>query len=76
MNTAIIGLGYWGKNYLRILGSNTDIKLVAVVEPNPDFTIDKEIRNFNTVEELLNSEINIDAAVVCTPTKSHYEIFT
>lgn len=74
MNTAIIGLGYWGKNYLRILESNTDIKLVAVVEPNPDFTIDKEIRNFNTVEELLNSEINIDAAVVCTPTKSHYEI--
>ena len=74
MDIAIIGLGYWGKNYIRILGSNADTNIAAIVEPHLEFTLNKEIKNFNTVEELLNSEINIDAAVVCTPTNSHYEI--
>lgn len=74
MNIAIIGLGYWGKNYLRILSSNDGVKLSAIVEPTQNIKLDEEIKQFYNLEELLNSEITIDAAVICTPTNTHYEI--
>lgn len=74
MNIAIIGLGYWGKNYLRILSSHDGVKLSAVVEPTQKIKLDEEIKQFYNLEELLNSEITIDAAVICTPTNTHYEI--
>lgn len=74
MNIAIIGLGYWGKNYLRILSSHDGVKLSAVVEPTQNIKLDEEIKQFYNLEELLNSEITIDAAVICTPTNTHYEI--
>ena len=74
MNIAIIGLGYWGKNYFRILSSNDRVKLSAVVEPTQNIKLDEEIKQFYNLEELLNSEITIDAAVICTPTNTHYEI--
>lgn len=74
MNIAIIGLGYWGKNYLRILKSIDDINLVAVVEPNPKVRIDKDIKQFNDLDKLFDEKLKIDAAVICTPTNTHYEI--
>ena len=46
MNIAIIGLGYWGKNYLRILSSNDRVKLSAVVEPTQNIKLDEEIKQF------------------------------
>jgi len=74
VNIAIIGLGYWGKNYFRILNSREDVSLVAVVDPNPDLIFNQEVALFKNLDEILNSELNIDAAVVCTPTNTHYEI--
>ena len=74
MNFAIIGLGYWGKNYYRILNSNDNINLSAVVDSNQNINLDEGIKNFPDLEDLLNSEINIDAAIIATPTNTHYEI--
>ena len=74
MNFAIIGLGYWGKNYYRILNSNDNINLAAVVDSNQNINLDEGIKHFPNIEDLLNSEINIDAAIIATPTISHYEI--
>ena len=74
MNYAIIGLGYWGKNYYRILNSNDKIKLSAVVDSNQNINLDEGIQHFPDLEHLLNSEINIEAAIVATPTNTHYEI--
>ena len=74
MNFAIIGLGYWGKNYLRILNSLENTNLIAVVEPNPKIKIEKDVRQLNDIDELLNEELSIDAAIICTPTNTHYEI--
>ena len=42
MNYAIIGLGYWGKNYYRILNSNDNINLSAVVDSNQNINLDEE----------------------------------
>ena len=74
MNCAIIGLGYWGKNYYRILNSNENINLTAVVDSNQNINLDGGTKHFPDLEHLLNSEINIDAAIVATPTNTHYEI--
>ena len=74
MNFAIIGLGYWGKNYYRILNSNDKINLSAIVDSNQNINLDEGIKHFPDLEDLLNSEINIDAAIIATPTNTHYEI--
>ena len=74
MNFAIIGLGYWGKNYLRILNSLENTNLIAVVEPNPKIKTEKGIKQFSDIDELFNKELSIDAAIICTPTNTHYEI--
>ena len=74
MNFAIIGLGYWGKNYYRILNSNDNINLSAVVDSNQNINLDERTKHFPDLEDLLNSEINIDAAIIATPTNTHYEI--
>jgi predicted dehydrogenase len=74
MNFAIIGLGYWGKNYYRILNSNENINLSAVVDSNKNINLDEGSKHFPDLEDLLNSEINIDAAIIATPTNTHYEI--
>lgn len=74
MNFVIIGLGYWGKNYFRILNSNENINLSAVVDSNQNINLDEGTKHFPDLEDLLNSEINIDAAIIATPTNTHYEI--
>ena len=74
MNFAIIGLGYWGKNYYRILNSNDNINLSAVVDSNQNINLDEGTEHFLDLEELLNSKINIDAAIIATPTNTHYRI--
>jgi UDP-N-acetylglucosamine 3-dehydrogenase len=74
MNFAIIGLGYWGKNYYRILNSNYNLNLSAVVDPSPKINLDSKIQKFEKLEDLLSYGEKIDAAVVSTPTNTHYEI--
>ena len=74
MNFAIIGLGYWGKNYYRILNSNDNINLSAVVDSSQNINLDERTKRFPDLEDLLNSKINIDAAIIATPTNTHYEI--
>ena len=49
MNFAIIGIGYWGKNYLRILNSLENTNLIAVVEPNPKIKLEKNVRQLNDI---------------------------
>ena len=74
MNFAIIGLGYWGKNYYRILNSNDNINLSAVVDSNQNINLDERTKHFPDLEDLLTSKINIDAAIIATPTNTHYDI--
>lgn len=74
MNFAIIGIGYWGKNYQRIINSLDNVNLIAVVDTNPKIKIEKDVKQLNNIDELLNEELSIDAAIICTPTNTHYKI--
>ncbi len=72
MNTLLIGAGYWGKNFIRILNKEDnlfDLKYVLDTQHNIP-----EYKNFDNIEDLYSVIDDIDVAIVCTPTKTHFEI--
>jgi len=71
MNTALIGCGYWGKNYLRLLKTNENFNLTHIIDKN----IDAFDQSYTFLDDISELEIGaIDSAIVCTPTSTHYEI--
>ena len=77
-NLAIIGLGYWGRNFYRLVNSNQNLfNLKAVVDERIDHLItnlDTTILPFKSIQKMLDSNLEIDAAIVTTPTSTHYQI--
>lgn len=71
MKFIIIGFGYWGKNFLKFFQSDETIELVAIVE-NRETRIG--FRHFYNLDELLSSGIEFDAAIIATPTSTHYHL--
>jgi len=71
----IIGAGSMGKNHIRVCTENEKINLVGIVDKdkkNADSIAKRyEIEAFFDYKEILR---NIDAAIVSTPTKTHYDI--
>ena len=69
----VIGLGYWGKNFKRIIESFEDrYEIVAYVDKE---NIDNcEAPQFSNIDDFLDPEIEVDASVVCTPANTHYEL--
>jgi len=73
---AVIGVGGWGKNHVRVLhemgvlGAICDEdqlrakELARVYESTPYYSLD----------ELLENEPDLDGCMVCTPTKTHFAI--
>lgn len=77
MKAALIGIGYWGKNYMRLLSQRDDIHLKYVGDasnialsqiPVPTGTI-----KTNKIDDILG-DTEIDFVVVTTPASAHYEI--
>lgn len=67
---AIIGLGQMGKNHLRVLQKMDGCEVVAtcdVAGPADGNT------SFNNIEDLLKA-CKPDAAIIATPTNSHFEV--
>ena len=72
MNTLLVGAGYWGKNFIRILNKDdNDFNLKYIFDTH---NIIPEYKNFSKIEELQVVIDDIDVAIVCTPTKTHFEI--
>lgn len=71
MKLIIIGFGYWGKNFIKFFQSDETIELVAIVE-NRETRIG--FRHFYNLDELLSSGIEFDAAIIATPTSTHYHL--
>ena len=70
---AIIGVGGWGKNHVRVLHDigvlrsicDTDINRAKLLAEKYD------VNYFDSVEDMINSE-KLDGCLVCTPTKTHH----
>ena len=78
VKVAIIGLGYWGPNFIRIMDELPEARLVAACDsdaakyerlaglyPHVEFTDD--------LESLLSGD-KVDAVIIATGSDSHYEV--
>ena len=78
---AVVGAGAFGRNHLRVYAelehSGADVQLVALVDPNPLVQAQAaetySIPVFPSVDALLASGVQLDAASVCVPTIFHAE---
>ena len=72
MNTLLVGVGYWGKNFVRILEKDTnDFQLKYILDTQTIIPKYKSISNIRDLEKYVD---DIEAAIVCSPTKTHYDI--
>ena len=77
VNIGLVGCGYWGEKYLRVLGDLTDARLTAVCDRDPVLlgkVSQSKPRLFITdkYDDLLSS--NIDAVVIATPAVTHFPL--
>ena len=71
INIGLIGLGAWGKNYLRIFNELPRSKVILVCDKK--LTKIKNKNYTNNSSELFKSK-EIDAIVIATEATSHYEL--
>lgn len=73
MKIGLIGCGYWGKNYLRLLKRDPRVQVGFVIEPN--LARQQEIKAMGVPAysqlEAAIKRTEIEAAVVCSPSYQH-----
>jgi predicted dehydrogenase len=78
MNVAVVGCGYWGGNYIRILSELADVNRVLACDERPQ-RLEEMRRRLPSVETAADltdvlSDPEIHAVVVCTPASTHFEV--
>jgi len=75
IKVALIGLGYWGRNYLRVLQNIEGVKLSYVCDSNPEALKDvpSYVKTTLDYEEIAKDE-DIKVAFLATPASTHYKI--
>lgn len=75
-NIGIIGVGYWGRNYVNVFGGMDDVDLGWVCNRRNrvlDVELPDETKFCCDYRDVLSDEL-VDAVVVSTPFESHYQI--
>jgi len=77
LKAVLIGTGGWGKNHARILSQLGVLTAICDTddEKRKEFGKKYSVNSYKNFNEMLESE-NFDAAFVCTPTNTHYQIAT
>lgn len=71
---AVVGCGHIGKRHAEMILRNSECELVALCDilPKEDLGIDNfNAQFFSSIEDLLNSGIQVDVVNVCTPNGLH-----
>ena len=75
---AVVGCGYWGMNYVRILSELMESRLVAICDGRSERLREVGGRfpgvHLTTDVEDIVSHPEIDAVVVCTEATNHYDV--
>ena len=79
IRVVVIGCGYWGKNYVRLLTQLPRSKLVAICDQSQKHLREAGkfapgAKKYRELEELFAHVSNFDAAIVATNPGSHYAI--
>jgi UDP-N-acetylglucosamine 3-dehydrogenase len=75
MKVAQIGIGGFGKNHARILSQLGVLSALCDADPTraKEFGTNYSVNHYSTIDSLLSAE-TFDAAFVCTPTSTHFDI--
>lgn len=77
MRTAVIGVGYWGQNMLRVIHDHPDSVLVSVcdaLEASATSAADRYGCSSTTNPDVIFSDPTIDAVYLATPPSTHYAL--
>ena len=78
VRVAVVGLGYWGPNLLRVLYEQEDVEVRYVCDLDPA-RLASAISRYPTVQGTssfsdLEEDLELDAIVLATPVHTHYEL--
>lgn len=78
IKTAVIGLGKMGISHCAIANANSNVKLVAICDNSPIVLeafkkFNSAVKRYESSDELFSNE-ELDAIIVATPTKFHFDI--
>jgi predicted dehydrogenase len=76
INFAVVGMGHIGKRHAEMIRRNNDSQLVAVCDILSAENLGLEDLKepfFNSIDDLLNSDLDIDVVNICTPNGFHAE---
>ncbi len=74
---ALIGIGYWGPNYVRILNDEYRAKLTMVCDKDPSRFGIRGIKKSDVVQTTDAKKVigsNVEAVVISTPASTHFEL--
>lgn len=74
INFAVVGYGHIGKRHVEVIRHTANAQLVAVCDILPREQVGLEncdVPYFRSIDELLNSELDIDVVNICTPNGFH-----
>jgi len=76
LKIAVIGTGGWGKNHVRVLSDLGVLCAICDSDENRVLSLSKKYRinSYSNLKELFEKEPDLDACMVCTPTRTHFSI--
>ncbi len=76
VGVAVIGLGYWGPNILRVLGDNPDVQVRWICDLDRErlsrFRLRHPSARSTTRFERVLADPNVDAVLIATPVHTHF----
>ena len=74
VKVAVIGTGYWGKHYVRILGAQCEIAIDAAVAAREKIqSLYPSVTTGSTIDDAIQSN-DVQALIVVTPAVTHYDV--
>jgi predicted dehydrogenase len=78
VRVAVVGLGYWGPNLLRVLSENEDVEVAWICDLDRDRLAQQRrrypgARLTSRVDRVLEDP-SVDAVVIATPVGTHYDL--
>jgi predicted dehydrogenase len=76
LRVALVGVGYWGKNYVRVLSELSDkVSLVGLVDSRGHEYLTKWKRDgLKLVDDLDKIIDELDCVIIATPARTHYNL--
>jgi predicted dehydrogenase len=78
LRLAVVGLGYWGPNLVRVLADRTDVEIIWLCDEDPARIgqVQRRYPSARTTTDLddVLADPALDAVVLATPVFTHYEL--